>query len=55
MALSAHLEQLNNKHAKLDEEIEKLMKHPAPDTILLTELKKQKLQLKEKISQMQSG
>ena len=55
MALSAHLKQLNNKHAKLDEQIENLMKQPAPDTILITDLKKQKLQLKEKISHMQSG
>ncbi len=55
MALSAHLKTLNDKHAKLDEQIEDLLKHPAPDTILITELKKQKLQLKEKISHLQSG
>ena len=51
MALSAHLEQLNNKHATLDERIIEELKHPAPDEIRLTELKKQKLQIKQKLSQ----
>ena len=55
MALSAHLKQLNNKHATLDEKILEELKHPAPDELLLTELKKQKLQIKQKISQYQSG
>ncbi len=55
MALSAHLEQLNNKHAQLDIQIENELKHPAPDTILVTELKKQKLQLKQRIAEMRPG
>lgn len=50
MALTAHLEELNNKHAKIDETIHKEMKHPAPDTIRITALKKRKLHLKEKIA-----
>jgi hypothetical protein len=49
MALSAHLEQLNSKHLKLDEKIRNEMKHPMPDTLRIAELKKQKLQIKEKI------
>ena len=52
MALSAHLKELNNKHAELDSKIETELKHPAPDTILLTELKKQKLHLKQRISEL---
>ncbi len=52
MALSAHLKELNNKHAELDQKIENLMKHPAPDAMALTELKKQKLHIKEKITQI---
>jgi len=55
MALSAHLEQLDSKHAQLDTRIEIELKHPAPDTILVTELKKQKLQLKQKIAEMRAG
>jgi len=55
MTLSAHLNQLNNKHAKLDEKIHAELKHPAPDTIRVTRLKKQKLHLKQKIAHYRSG
>ena len=55
MALSAHLEQLNKKHAQLDTQIEKELKHPSPDTILVTELKKQKLQIKQRIAEIRPG
>ena len=49
MALSAHLDQLNNKHLKLDAKIRDELKHPMPDTMRISELKRQKLQIKEKI------
>ena len=55
MAIAAHLKELNNKHAKLDDKIESELKHPAPNNILITEMKKQKLMLKQKISDLQSG
>jgi len=55
MALAAHLKELNNKHEKLDHKIESELKHPAPDAMLLTKLKKQKLHLKQMISELQSG
>jgi hypothetical protein len=54
MAMMAHLEELNNKHAKLDETIIAEMKHPAPDTLRISELKKQKFQLKQKITSYNS-
>jgi len=47
MALSAHLEQLNSKHANLDTQIQDEMRSPMPDHLRLSELKKQKLQIKE--------
>ncbi len=52
MALAAHLKELNNKHARLDDKIESELKHPAPDTTRLTKLKKQKYQIKQKISDL---
>lgn len=55
MALSAHLNELNNKHIKLDEKIRSELKHPMPDTLRLAELKKQKLQIKEKIIHYRSA
>jgi len=53
MALSAHLEQLNSKHANLDTQIQDEMRSPMPDHLRLSELKKQKLQIKEQITQKQ--
>ncbi len=55
MALSAHLEELNNKHTQLDMKIHAELQHPVPDTVRLTRLKKQKLHLKEKIVHYRSN
>lgn len=49
MAQAAHLESLKTKHFKIDEQIKTLQQAPMPDTIHLTQLKRQKLQLKEQI------
>lgn len=49
MAAEAHLLELQNKHAKLDGAIKKELKSPLPDTLRLSHLKRQKLQLKEQI------
>jgi len=51
MALSAHLQELNNKHEQLDVKLQEELKHPAPDTIRVADLKKRKYQIKQKITQ----
>ena len=51
MAKSARLETLTNKHSNLDVVIEQEMRRPSPDYLRISELKKQKLLLKEEISQ----
>ncbi len=50
MALSAHLQELNNKHEQLDAKLQAELKHPAPDTIRVSDLKKRKYQIKQKIT-----
>ncbi len=55
MAALAHLKELENKHAHLDDEIKQELKHPKPDTIRLASLKKKKLHLKEQIQTFQSA
>lgn len=55
MALSAYLNELNQKHARLDEKIQNEMKHPAPDTLRIVDLKKRKLQIKEKLRRYTAG
>lgn len=55
MAVSAHLEELNLKHVQLDEKIHAEMRTPAPDVVRITELKKRKLQLKEKMAHFRTA
>lgn len=51
MQASAHVEQLTNKHAKLDEQLRTEMKRPTADTMRISELKRQKLLLKDQINE----
>ena len=49
MAVSARLEQLSSKHTTLDMQIQQEMRSPLPDTLRISQLKKQKLQIKDMI------
>ena len=49
MALSAHLETLHNKHSSLDQKLQDELRSPMPDHLLVSQLKKQKLQIKDAI------
>lgn len=44
-----HVEALSEKHEALDKRIDDEMHRPFPDTVRLTELKRQKLKIKEEI------
>jgi len=48
---TSHVSALNAKHAGLEARIRDENARPAPDTILIAMLKKQKLQLKQEIAQ----
>jgi uncharacterized protein len=48
---SAHVDSLKSRHAELDARIHAEERRPAPDVNLLATLKKQKLRVKEEISQ----
>jgi len=48
-AISAHLEALIAKHTALTERIDDEMKHAAASDLMLRQLKKKKLQIKEEI------
>ena len=52
MALSAHLEKLQSRHGELDDQINREMRSPMPDTLRVAELKRQKLQIKDTIAEM---
>lgn len=52
MALSAHLEQLQTRHGEIDAEIDREMRSPIPDQVRVSQLKRQKLQIKDTILHM---
>ncbi|MDT8757659.1 YdcH family protein [Sphingomonas psychrotolerans] len=47
---NAHLAALNAKHSTLDRRIAAESQRPLPDHLLIAELKKQKLRVKEELS-----
>ncbi|NOZ42110.1 MAG: DUF465 domain-containing protein [Alphaproteobacteria bacterium] len=49
MPVEAHLATLSEKHQKLDQIILKEGLRPSPDSVILNELKKEKLKLKDEI------
>jgi hypothetical protein len=53
MTLQAHLEELNEKHRQLDKEIEELEAAPGSDDLVIHELKREKLRLKDEIARIE--
>ena len=51
MAVTAHLETLQSKHTNLDQKIQAELRSPLPDNIRVSRLKRQKLQIKDTLSQ----
>jgi hypothetical protein len=52
MAVEARIRELGMRHQTIEREIEDEMSRPAADTIRLTELKRQKLRLKEEMENL---
>ena len=50
MSLASHLDVLAGKHAELDRRIEREMRTPRPDALVLSDLKRQKLHIKDRMS-----
>ena len=50
-----HLNLLTEKHAALEAEIDSETQHPAPDSVRLTDLKRQKLAIKDEIARLTRG
>jgi hypothetical protein len=49
---SSHFSALQTKHAGLERRISEEMTRPSPDAILLTDLKRRKLKIKEELAQL---
>ena len=50
MGVRAHVRQLNMKHSDIDKELLNEMKHTHPDPFRISQLKKEKLQVKDKLA-----
>lgn len=49
MNMTSHLQELRRKHESLSEMVEEAQRSPGVDALQISELKKQKLKLKEEI------
>lgn len=54
MALESRIRELDARHRDLDEEIELESRHPSADGLHLSEMKRQKLKIKEEIEALRS-
>ncbi|PWE32467.1 DUF465 domain-containing protein [Maritimibacter sp. 55A14] len=52
MALSSHVQELRKKHETLSKRVEEAQRSPGADDLRISELKKQKLRLKEEIERL---
>lgn len=52
MNLTSHLNELQKKHEKLENQIEQTQRHPSADTTEIGAMKKEKLRIKEEINRV---
>ena len=55
MAMQGHIQELSDKHKKLEELIEAEMAHPDWDEIRVAALKKEKLRIKDELLRLRSS
>jgi len=53
MPMLPHVDELSEKHRSLELKIEEALSHPSMDPVVVSELKREKLKLKDKISKLQ--
>lgn len=54
MAVTAHIEELSEKHRAIERKIEEELKHPSSDELTVAALKKEKLRLKDEIEKLKA-
>lgn len=52
MTLGSHLQELRKKHQSLSEAVEEASRHPGTDDLVIADMKKQKLRIKEEITRL---
>ena len=52
MAVDSHIEQLEQRHRELEARLDEILSHPSSDDMEIAELKRQKLQIKDRILEL---
>lgn len=52
MTVDSHIHQLEQRHKELENRLEQVLSHPSADDMEIAEIKRQKLQIKDKIHQL---
>ena len=55
MSLTTHLEELRRKHEDLSRQVEAETRAPGSDSLVITDLKKRKLALKQEIERLRAA
>ena len=55
MALEGHIQELSEKHRKLEEIIDEEMAHPDWDEVRVAALKKEKLRIKDELERLRTS
>lgn len=54
MALEAHVAELTDKHRALEQKIENELARPSVDSIVISELKREKLRIKDELERLKA-
>jgi len=54
MSLSSHITELRKKHQALSDEVDRALRSPAVSDLQISEMKKQKLRIKEEIARLET-
>ncbi|MDA7947175.1 MAG: DUF465 domain-containing protein [Hyphomicrobiaceae bacterium] len=54
MALEAHVAELTDKHRALEQKIENELARPSADSIVISELKREKLRIKDQLERLKA-
>lgn len=54
MAVEAHLQGLNSRHQKLEQQLADALMHPSIDQLEITKLKREKLRVKDELQKLQT-
>ena len=55
MKIESHITELEEKHHRLEAEIQEELQHPGYDALHLTELKREKLRVKDRLERLRFG